>query len=575
MAQSIFDYETKAFLSILAISLIGMSIVVSQQPLPSTAFFAGPIFKPQATNTYLLKSIDIGESVGEDIPVLTKNELKGLEDGTIHTNSGKTSYSQYLLLKKSGANEFDGGSVIFGRDQSQRTGNYLLFTKNKPLFEYAIVFSSGLASSIKNNHLVDMEDKYITILGSSFIIVQTDIDKEQKRVKLRLMGSEGIIDFEDKNYADALYEKGAKVNSKIVDAEVRILGTIANDKFSISEIRYAPLATTRSTGDVYISPKQGLRGRLKDASALLVNGLEFIYGGITSGTTTIQNVGGGEFVMFAPKGNDQYDLTFTNDLGVQYDIPFAAVSGSTFKYGSAKKDLVYTEGNSVTDYNIDKGDYFVVNNKNDLHGVTNVLEYNNIRYDDATIDFLDIGTNQEKSVAFDKSTGQGYLVMSGNTYTFYVSSTAPYPVVIDQNGDGAIDGGEARIVLRNGGRLDLGSGNTIAGSSITITLTTPKRLFAEPTTDEVVDITLTRDGSILDITVPDQDEVKLYHDKARTDKGMSDFGVYFLKDKRSKDSAQLVIEYPRAGVFNIPATAQGEAALAITLEREKYLRKQE
>ncbi len=575
MAQSIFDYETKAFLSILAISLIGMALVVSQQPLPSTAFFTGPVFKTPATNTYLLKSIDIGESIGEDIPMLTKNELKGLEDGSVHTNAGKTDYSQYLILKKTGTNGFDGGSVIFGRDQSQKTGNYIFFEEDERMFEYAIIFSQGLASKMQNNRLVDVENKYLTILGSSFVIVQTDIDAEQKRVKLRLMGSEGIIDFEDRNYADTEYERGARVNSKLVDAEVRIMGTVANDKFFISEIRYAPLASTRTSGDIYISPRQGLRGRLKDASALLVNGLEFIYGGLTSGTAAVQNVGGGEFVVFAPKGNDQYDLTFTNDLGVQYDIPLVAVSGSTFKYGSSKKDLVYTEGNDNTDYNIDRGDYFVVNNKNDLHGVTNVLEYNGIRYDDATVDFLDIGTRQEKSIPFDKSTGQGYLVVSGNTYTFYVSSTGEHPIVIDQNGDGAIDGGEAKIVLRSGGRLDLGSGNIIGGNSITMTLTTQKRLFAEPTTDEVIDIVITRDGSTLDVNVPPQKEVTLYRSKERTDKGMSDFGVYFLKDKRNRDSGQLVIEYPRAGVFNIPSTAQGQAALAITLEREKYLRKQE
>ena len=412
MGQSIFDYETKAFLSILAISLIGMAMVVSQQPLPSTAFFAGPVFKTPATNTFLLKTIDIGESIGEDIPVLTKNELKGLEDGVVQTNAGKTSYAQYLLLKKSGTNSFDGGSVIFGRDQSQRTGNYLFFQKNDKLFEYAIIFSSGLASRIQNNKLVDIENKYLTILGSSFVVVQTDIDTEQKRVKLRLMGAEGIIDLEDKNYADTSYENGAKVNTKQVDAEARIVGNAANNKFTISEIRYAPLATTRTTGDVYVSPRQGLRGRLRDAASLLVNGLELIYGGLTSGTATIQNVGGGEFIMFAPNGNSQYDLTFSNDLGVQYNIPLVSVSGSTFKYGSSRKDLVYSEGNDATDFNIDRGDYFVVNNKNDIHGVTNVIEYNGVRYDDATIDFLDIGTNQEKSVPFDASTGLGYLVVS-------------------------------------------------------------------------------------------------------------------------------------------------------------------
>ena len=274
------------------------------------------------------------------------------------------------------------------------------------------------------------------------------------------------------------------------------------------------------------------------------------------------------------KGNNQYDLSFTNDLGVPYDIPLATTEGGTFKYGAENKDLIFNEGNDNTDYNIDQRDYFVVNNKNDIHGVTNILEYNSINYNDGTINFRDIGTNQNKAVAFTTATGQGYLTVSGNTYVFYVSSAGQHPLVIDQNADDIIDGGEAKIVLRSGGRLDLGSSNLIGGNSINFILTTPKRLFAEPTTDEVVSITLTKSGSTLDINVLSQDSITLYRDNAGLDKGLTKFGVYFSRDKRSKDSAQLVVEYPRAQVFSVPTTAQGQAAVAITLEREKYLRKQ-
>lgn len=575
MRQTVFDYETKAFLSILAISLIGMSIVVSQQPITSQVFYTREMLKPQPTDTFLLKNIDVGDFIGKDITVLTKVHLKSLADGKITTNAGKTDYAQYLVLKKT--DSFDGGQVIFGRDESARTGNYLTFVRTAPLFEYVISFTPGLVSRIKNDRLIDLENKYITILGKSFVIVNAQVYEKEKRVKLRLMGSEGIIDFEDKNYADTKYGKGVKVNNKQIDADLRIVGQSIERQATITELRYAPLAATRSGNDVFIAPRQGLRNRLRYPESLLVNSLEVIYGGVSGESApTMQGVGGGEFALFAPKGRNKYDLTFTNDLGVRYDIPLVTTEGGTFKYGSEKKDLVYVEGSSTTDYNIDRGDYFVVNNKNDINAVTNVFEHNGVNNDAETINFVDIGTGQEKTVSFDEGTRKGELIASGNTYTFYVSSTSPYPVVVDQNADGTIDGGEARIVLRVGGRLDLGSSNSISGSSITVTLTTPKRLFAEPSSDEVVSMTLTRTGNELDISVPDQSAITMYHERSGLDKGMTEFGVFFLRDKRGKTSSQLMIEYPRTGVFSTPApTVQGQGSVAITLERQKYLRKQE
>src|SRR3989338_2158551 len=83
MGQSVFDYETKTFLSILAISLIGIAIVVSQQQITSNAFFAANLFKKAPTNTFIIKNVDIGALIGKDFPVLTKGELKSLESGTI------------------------------------------------------------------------------------------------------------------------------------------------------------------------------------------------------------------------------------------------------------------------------------------------------------------------------------------------------------------------------------------------------------------------------------------------------------------------------------------------------------
>ncbi len=57
MGQSIFDYETKTFLSILAISLIGVAIVISQQQITSNTFFSG-MLKKTPTNTFIIKNIE-------------------------------------------------------------------------------------------------------------------------------------------------------------------------------------------------------------------------------------------------------------------------------------------------------------------------------------------------------------------------------------------------------------------------------------------------------------------------------------------------------------------------------------
>lgn len=573
MAESVFDYETKTFLSLLAIALIGVAIVISQQPIASNAVFTSQLFKKAPTDTFIIKDIDIGEFIGRDTPSLTKNELKSLADGSVVTNEGRTNYSQYLFLQKTSGDGFDGGKIMFGRDSGHKTGHYVFFEKNYPLFEYAIIFSRGLSSRVENNRLVDLENKYLNIMGKSFVIVQTFVDVQQKVVKLRLMGRDGIIDFEDRNYGDSAYTSGAMINNKQVDAGVKIAAFYSNNRFIISEIRYSPFATTRGAGDVYVAERQGLRGRLKDGQAMLVPSLEIIYGGI-SGGSAVQRVGGGEFVIFQPKGTSQYDLSFVNDLGISYDIPLVN-SDSNFKYGSRTKNLVFYEGDNNADFNIVRGDYFVVNNKVDIHGVTNVVEYNGINYDDGTIYFYDIGSRDKKAVPFEKSTGLGYLNVFGNTYLFYVSSASDHKIVVDQNADGVIDGGEAKVVLRGGGRLDLGSANVPGGSSASLTLTTPKRLFAEPTSDEVVSFNIVKSGSTLNINVPNQDTVTMYHQNNYLDKGMTRFGVYFLRDSRDKTASQLIIEYPRAAVFTVSSAAQGKGAVAVTLEREKYLRKQE
>ncbi|MBI4017134.1 MAG: hypothetical protein HY363_05590 [Candidatus Aenigmarchaeota archaeon] len=559
----LFSNNTKAFLGVFSVVLVVAALFLSEQPeayVVGQIPFARDISPPiqQAGNTFVIKNIDLGDTIGKDAPTLTVHQLRDLSSATIQTNAGKTELNQFLILQRPGV--FTGGEFIFGRDNEGRLGSFLRFKEDEPMFEYVMTFSPGLKSMLQNGRLTDLIETTLPLLGRRYTIVDAQYNENTKNILLRMMGNAGVIDFED-HIGDLKFDHGVKVNKQFVNADVRITALLVNNLLTISEIRYQPKAQGY-LGDVYIPPSNGLRTRITHPGLLLSTSFDIIH----SSKKTQAAAYGGEYVTFDGKNGD-YKMTFSNDLGQQYTVQLVTTNPN-FKYGDDDEDLVFKEGSNNADFNIDRNDVFILTNKEDINGVTNVLRYNRVLYDAGEIIFDDLAGGST-TTAFDTATGKGTLVSSGNAYTFFVSSGGEHPIVVDQNGDGAIDGDEARIVLRTGSMIDLGASNVIAGTQIQLSITTPRRLFDEKQGDETVNFVITEKSEGPDIEFPNPGALTIKRDKGGIDRGLSIFGIYMVRDP-NRIPSQVVFQFPGAGTVRTP---QKEGSAVLTLEREKFVKK--
>ncbi len=558
----LFSHAMKVFLGVLSIVLVLFSLVISERPVPSLlgqiplARDVMPQSRPVG-NTFVIKNIRFGDAIGKDVPVLTERHLGLLRAEPVETNAGKTDVRQFLVLHNSEPGGFSGGEMVFGRDNEGKLGQFVRFRQDKPLFEYVIAFSPGLASSVQDGRLTDLVQAELLLFGKPFYIV--DAEKQEQRVRLRLMGSFGMFEFEDSNVGDALFEQGVRGKSGMLDADVRITGFKSQNVFFITEIRYRPRSVGHEKKDVFVPPRNGLRTRLRQPATLLSSSVDIIYGGVKGQVLT------GDTVNFEGKGDD-YFLSFVNTYGQSYKIPFVTTDPS-FKYGDASHDLVFVEGASSADFNIDQNDLFIVTNKLDINGVTNVLRYSRALYADSKIVVDDL-SGSSKTVSFDAGTGEGTLIVSGNTYRFFVSAAGDHPIVVDQNGDGVIDGGEARIILRAGNRLDIGSSNAIAGTQIALSITTPSRLFAEPKSDETINFVINKESEGPDVAFPSPGALTVIRDKDKIDRGLSVFGVSMVRDSAHVPS-QVIFQF--GGIGDLQLSSEGTAV--ITAERERFVRR--
>ncbi len=559
----LFTNTEKTVMGVLSVILVIGSLIVSVQPQPS---LLGQIplardFNPtpvEVKNSIVLKRIDIGNPIGKEIPTLTGNHLAALKSASLQTNEGKTDLKQFLILHKPG--EFTGGKLFFGRDNEGRTGHFVKFESHEPVFEYVLSFSPGLKSSVQNDRLPDLVEVILPIFGREYVVIDAEYNVNLKVVRLKLLGPVGTVQFED-SIEDMKFNRGVVINGKRPNAEVRITGQFANNRLSLAEIRYRPTGEGHE-GDIYIPPRNGLRNRMKIPESLLSLSFDIVYSGLKSEPAGFV---GGEFISFHGKGGGNYELSFTNGLGQSYSIPLVATD-PYFKYGDDDQDLVFKEGGNNADFNIDRSDVFVVTSKQDIHGITNVLSYSRVMYEQGEIIFDDLAGGS-KTEQFDRTTGRGSLVVAGNAFTFFVSPNEPHPIVIDQNGDGGIDGDEARIVLKSGANLDLGASNVIGGNEIELRITTPSRLFAEPAGDEVIPFVIREKAEGPDIEFPDPGPLTIKRADGE-DRGLSRFGVYMVRNPKRIPS-QVVFNFPTGAARVGPA----DGSVLVTFEREKFLKK--
>lgn len=520
---------------------------------------------------FIISGLNLGEIIGNDIAVLTKLQLKGLNDDIIRTRKRATDYQQIMVISDS----FAGGSIAHARNNEDIIGDYLYFESSQPMFEMIWSFSPGLVfplEDINDNNVKDElevgSNSYLNILGKPYFFVGGKASGTS--LTLELFGEAGSVVIEDANINDETYADAIEINGGLEPADVRVKGTIASDKITITSISYRPLVRGKKTGDIYIAPGRGLRGYLKNPAVLFSNSFDIIYGGfLQPATEQTQEADNQQTRMQQPVlefdsyGNGYY-LIFTNTIGQSYKLPFVENSGGSLIFGRGSHNLIVKEGSSSSDYNIAINDNFIVTSGSGTKGVTAVLHYDGIDYANGRLFIEDLGGGAV-SADFDRAANKGSMTVGGYSYEFYVDRSEPHSIALDMNADGDIASDDIDIVLLSGPRIEISP----IGDSLNLELIVPKKLFRDKEADERSAIQITSPGDEVDITVTSP---ALMLDKSGFKTAMSNFGILFVHD--NDHPANLKVGFPASrAIATTKRSGQRESIVVITTKREELIKK--
>lgn len=542
-----------AIIAVVGVATLLFSVDLISQPTP-----AAVTLRPsdqQAGNTVVV-NLDVNELIGNEAQTLTEYQLNHLRRGTVHGREGRTDYSQQLVFYDPAM--FQGGRIVFGRTDQGEVTDFLEFPDS--VFKLKLEFEQGLRSKVEGGELVDIENEDIEIMGSQFVIVDTDVNVDTGRVSIKLFGGFGSIEFTDNNARDDQFQRGVKINGKSIDADVRIRAQGNENEFTIYSIQYVLHANAAASGELQVVPLHCVREFLQYPGGMLVPHFDICYKGLGADAVLEQPIGGppvaGNGIFVRALGDDEYAITATNTHGRQYKIPLAQLPG---QYGNKDRNLVFVEAGGPGAPNIELGDYILVNSRDAIQGVSNVIRYDS--NDGSTAYFTDLA-GDTRSATFNPDTGEGQLLLGEGTYRFVVG--ADQKLAMDQTNDGQINGGEAVFVVMGGPKLDLGPG-------FTVRLIVPQRLFDEPMGDEVTKFDVLFNGQV-DLFVPSpQGDMELQSLRGRK-QGLTRYGVFIDWDTDS-DSDDLTLTIPGAsGARRSVTKGSAFGEVFISLERQKLMK---
>ncbi|MBI4146915.1 hypothetical protein HY489_06285, partial [Candidatus Woesearchaeota archaeon] len=135
------------------------------------------------------------------------------------------------------------------------------------------------------------------------------------------------VEFRDTNTSNALFvAAGAEVNEETIeDSFVLINGqfvtnppqanSLTGAEYEVASLRYH-LTADAVLGDMYIPPGTGVRAQLDEPEGLLTPNWDIRYEGLMDTGVTL--------VRVDAAGDDEYDLEFTNQEGIFFDVPLAS-----------------------------------------------------------------------------------------------------------------------------------------------------------------------------------------------------------------------------------------------------------
>lgn len=370
------------------------------------------------------------------------------------------------------------------------------------------------------------------------------------------------------------------INTASVDIQHTATGT---SQVRINNIKYTLGADYEYRSEAHLAAGQGLAQFLRYPEAMLNSGWDIVYEGLSQPAHSL--------IEFDPRGDDEYELTFTNRRGDTFSIPFlyARQSDQTVYFGSDQERLLLDESNEWD--HIAPDEYFVVtHNGADSAGDTYVLEWTDVNTNDNILRFSHAATGAEIVSSYttaynrndtgaspqvqnvtsvtgvDLNNPSGNILLGGRSFDFWLSHDGGenYRLAVDMNNDKALTSTGVNIVTRGGGILsftatggtDVYNRSGPGAASVTVSLQTLEKNIDDGTETEGVETSWTfnapANGEVdLSARPTSNNTYTLYEQKLRNvDQylGMDRYGAKYHTIVESNSPDTLRIEYPHSQV---------------------------
>jgi len=232
---------------------------------------------------------------------------------------------------------------------------------DKPYKIKAILISSidGTLLNVNGIDLPPMRKGQFQPLDDGLLIGMRNILENSYNIAEFTLGGNKLTFIDNDASDDTFTQPGASINGELIDeAQVKIKGKLNNKgtEFTLESINYR--LRTGSTGNgIYVPPGHGVREYLTEPEGMLSSGWDIRYEGLSdTGTTTIK--------LHSVGTQEEYKLEFTNEEGLNYQIPAFTVGNATVRPGTGSgryhKMLWTVESPNTQWYHISEGDYFVL-----------------------------------------------------------------------------------------------------------------------------------------------------------------------------------------------------------------------
>ncbi|MFC1648844.1 hypothetical protein ACFL1B_05280 [Nanoarchaeota archaeon] len=155
----------------------------------------------------LTGKLSLYEPIFEIKEAVTADDLEGLKSGKIITDEGETKYTQSLRFKVSNSTELFPTAAIYGENDAvnEEVHDWLYIAEGDndvnedAFFEYQIDFEEGLEARIEPTtvsgiyELQDLEDRFINMLGTDFVVVNTELRENCTAPDLKLDFMAGVV----------------------------------------------------------------------------------------------------------------------------------------------------------------------------------------------------------------------------------------------------------------------------------------------------------------------------------------------------------------------------------------------